>query len=185
MNTVQPLIRAATGAALAWTFACGAMTGDKEQLQATASKTLSEFSASNVTQYELTQKAAGILVFPRIAKSGGSGGVPTDYGEGILMVGGKNNGFYKLTGGSVGTTPPAPEHSEIVLFMTAEALRRFVSANVWTVGIDADVAFATKVAGGAYNSETLKKPIIAFAFGEHGFIADMSLAGAQISRLLA
>jgi lipid-binding SYLF domain-containing protein len=183
MNRLQPVIRAATGAVLGLTFACAGMLGGKERLEATASKTLSEFSSSHVTHDELAQKAAGFLVFPHTSKRGGK--VSTDDGEGVLMVGGRSVGVYRLTGGSVATTPGVPEHSEVMLFMTAEALRRFLAANRWTVGVDADVAFATKAAGGDYNGETLKKAIIAFAFSEQGFIADISLAGAQMSRMLA
>lgn len=183
MNRPQLFLNAAGGAALALMFVCAAIAGDKEQLEVTASKTMSEFSANNVTHYELAQKAAGVLVFPHITKAGA--GVAAEYGEGVLMVGGRTGGFYKLTGGSVGATLGVAEHSEVVLFMTPEALQHFIDANVWTVGVDAQVAVASKGAGGAYNSETLKKPIIAFAFGEQGFIADVSLAGAKISRVPA
>jgi lipid-binding SYLF domain-containing protein len=183
MNRPQRFFKAASAAALALMFACAAIAGDKEQLEVTASKTMSAFSANNVTHYELAQKAAGVLVFPHITKGGA--GVAAEYGEGVLMVGGKSVGFYKLTGGSVGATLGVAEHSEVVLFMTSEALQRFIDANVWTVGVDAQVAIASKGAGGAYNSESLKKPIIAFAFGEQGFIADFSLAGSKISRMPA
>jgi len=183
MNRPQLFFKAVSGAALALMFACAAIAGDKEQLEVTASKTMSAFSANNVTHYELAQKAAGVLVFPHITKGGA--GVAAEYGEGVLMVGGKSVGFYKLAGGSVGATLGVAEHSEVVLFMTSEALQRFIDANVWTVGVDAQVAIASKGAGGAYNSESLKKPIIAFAFGEQGFIADVSLAGSKISRMPA
>jgi len=177
------LLKAAGGAALALLFACAAIADEKEQLEVSASKTMSEFSSINVTHYELTQKAAGVLVFPHITKGGA--GVAAEYGEGVLMVGGRSVGFYKLTGGSVGATVGIAERSEVVLFMTPEALQHFIDANVWTVGVDADVAIAAKGAGGAYTSESMRKPIIAFAFGEQGFIADVSLVGSKISRIPA
>jgi lipid-binding SYLF domain-containing protein len=42
-----------------------------------------------------------------------------------------------------------------------------------------------KGAGGDYDSETLRKPVLAFVFNEHGLIADASLEGAKISKLPA
>lgn len=183
MKKTHFFLKASSCALLALMFACAAMAGDKEQMEVAASNTIRAFSASNVTHYELTQKAAGVLVFPRITKGGA--GVAAEYGEGVLMVGGKSVDFYKLTGGSIGATLGVAERSEVVLFMTPEALERFMNANVWTVGVDAQVAVASKGAGGAYNSETLKKPIIAFVFGEQGLIADVSLAGTKISRIPA
>jgi len=151
MNRSQLFLKAPGCALLTLMFACAAIAGDKEQMEVAASNTISVFTANNVRHYELAQKAAGILVFPRITK-GGAG---------------------------------VAERSEVVLFMTPEALRRFMNANVWTGGVDAEVAVASKGAGGIYNSETLKKPIIAFVFGEQGLIADVSLAGTKISRMPA
>jgi lipid-binding SYLF domain-containing protein len=69
-----------------------------------------------------------------------------------------------------------------MLCMTPQALEHFMKSNVWTVGVDADVAVISKGAGGDYDTETLKKPILAFAFGEKGLMADVSLAGTKITR---
>jgi lipid-binding SYLF domain-containing protein len=176
-------LKAAGGAVLATLFACAAIADEKEQLEVSASKTMSEFSSINVTHYELTQKAAGVLVFPHVTKGGA--GAAAEYGEGVLMVGGRAVGFYKLTGGSAGASVAFPERSEVLLFMTPEALQHFIDASVWTIGVDADVAVAAKGAGGAYTSDSIRKPIIAFAFGEQGFIADVSLVGTKISRMPA
>ena len=38
-------------------------------------------------------------------------------------------------------------------------------------------------AGGEYDSETLKKSIVGFVFGEKGLIADASLEGSKISKI--
>ncbi len=57
-----------------------------------------------------------------------------------------------------------------------------MNSHVWTVGVDADVAVVSKAAGGDYDTETLKNPILAFVFGEKGLIADVSLAGPKITR---
>ena len=38
-------------------------------------------------------------------------------------------------------------------------------------------------AGGAYDSQTLQKPILGFVFGEKGLIADLSLEGSKINSI--
>jgi hypothetical protein len=45
------------------------------------------------------------------------------------------------------------------------------------------VAVVKKGAGGNYDSETLKKPVLVFVFGEKGLMGDASLQGAKISKI--
>ena len=66
--------------------------------------------------------------------------------------------------------------------MTDAALEKFMNSKDWTVGIDAGVA-VVKGAGAQYDSETLRKPVVAFVFGEKGLIADVSLEGAKVTKL--
>ncbi len=40
-----------------------------------------------------------------------------------------------------------------------------------------------KGVGAQYDSETLRKPVIAFVIGEKGLIADVSLEGAKVTKL--
>jgi lipid-binding SYLF domain-containing protein len=45
------------------------------------------------------------------------------------------------------------------------------------------VAVVKTGAGGALDSQTLSKPILAFVFGEKGLMGDASLKGAKISKI--
>jgi lipid-binding SYLF domain-containing protein len=143
--------------------------------------TLNRFYAQNDLHREWAQKAAAVLVFPRVTKAGA--GVGGEYGEGALEVKGKTVGYYKMTGASVGATLGAANHSEVILFMTDEARDKFMNSHDWSVGADANVAVVRKGAGGEYDTETLRKPVVAFVFGEKGLMADASLKGAKITRL--
>jgi lipid-binding SYLF domain-containing protein len=49
--------------------------------------------------------------------------------------------------------------------------------------VDAQVALVSQGAGGAYDSETLKKPILGFVFDEKGLIGDLSLKGSKIKQI--
>ncbi len=177
------LIKSFSCAALALIFSCAAVAANKQVLAIEAADTVNAFYTKSMSHEELMQKAAGVLIFPRITKGGA--GVGAEYGEGVLQVGGKTVDYYKLSGASVGATLGVAERSEIVLFMTPEALGRFMKSRVWTVGVDAEVA-VVKGAGGSYDSETLRKPIIGLRlYDEKGLIADISLEGTKISRLPA
>jgi lipid-binding SYLF domain-containing protein len=159
-------------------LALGATTA---QIDQRVDGALTRFYSQNEQHKDLAQKAAAVLVFPRITKAGA--GVGGEYGEGALEVNGKTVGYYKVTGASVGATLGAARRSEVILFMTDAARDKFMSSHDFTLGADAGVAVMRKGAGADYDTETLRKPVLAFVFGEHGLIADASLEGAKISKL--
>src|SRR5215469_13684634 len=128
----------------------------------------------------LVKNAAAVLVFPDITKAGvGFGG---ERGDGALLQDGKTIGYYSISGGSIGLTLGVSHHSQVILFQTAEARDKFISGSDWSVGADASVAVVNG-AGGTYTTETLKKPVLVFVFGETGLMGDASLKGAKISKI--
>ena len=153
----------------------------KAEIDASVGAALTRFNAINPSHRELEQKAVGMLVFPRVTKGGV--GIAGEYGEGVLRVNHKTVGYYSLSAASVGLTLGVAKHSEIIMFMTQDALDKFTNSKGWKVGADAQVALAKVGAGGDYDSETLQKPIIGFVFGEKGLIADLSLEGTKINSI--
>jgi lipid-binding SYLF domain-containing protein len=166
-------------AVLALIFVTVVMAKGADELDANAASALRSFYAQSATHRDLARRASGVLIFPRITKGGPGAGA--EYGQGVLQVGGETVAYYSLSGALIGATAGVAERSEVVLFMTHEALERFMNANVWSVGADAEVAVVWRGAGGAYDAATLQKPVLAFIFGERGLIADASLEGTQIS----
>src|SRR5262249_12305682 len=129
----------------------------------------------------LVQNAAAVLVFPDITKAGvGFGG---ERGDGAFQENGKTVGYYSISGASIGLTLGVSHHSEVILFQTPEARDKFGNASALSVGADTSVALVKKGDGGTYDSETLKKPVLAFVFGETGLMGDASLQGAKISKI--
>ena len=106
-----------------------------------------------------------------------------EHGEGALLEKGKTAGYYSTSGASVGLTLGVSRHSEVILFKTPEALDKFVNSKNWSIGADASVAVVKTGAGGSYDTQTLSKPVLAFAFGEKGLMGDVSLAGGKISKI--
>jgi lipid-binding SYLF domain-containing protein len=151
------------------------------RLDSEVSGTLQEFykMAPDKNQ-SLVKNAAAVLVFPDITKAGiGFGG---ERGDGALLQDGKTIGYYSISGGSIGLTLGVSHHSQVILFQTAEARDKFINGSDWSVGADASVAVVNG-AGGTYDTETLKKPVLVFVFGETGLIGDASLKGTKISKI--
>lgn len=152
----------------------------KAELDASANKAMKHFYTLGSKNKELAGKAAGILVFPSVTKAGA--GVAGEYGEGVLRVKGKTVDYYSVSSASVGATLGVGSHSEMIMFMTQEALDKFLESNGWSVGADAAVSVVTQGAGGEYDTATLGKPILGFVFSQKGLIGDLSLEGAKITK---
>jgi lipid-binding SYLF domain-containing protein len=67
--------------------------------------------------------------------------------------------------------------------MTAESLDRFRRSDGWKAGVDASVAVATLGAGDQLDTETARKPVIAFVFSNKGLMYNLTLEGSRITRL--
>jgi lipid-binding SYLF domain-containing protein len=140
-----------------------------------------QFYELNPQHKDLVARAKGVLVFPRITKGGV--GVGGEFGEGALRIDGKNVSYYSVSSASVGLTLGLAKRKEVILFMTQEALDKFMNSHGWTVGADTNVAVLSKGAGGDYDTQTLQRPILGFVFGEKGLIGDVSLEGAKVTKL--
>jgi lipid-binding SYLF domain-containing protein len=162
-------------------FAAAVSAETPPEIDAGAAAVLHEFYAARPEHHQLADKAAAMLVFPRVTKAGvGIGG---SYGEGVLLVHGRTVGYYKVGSASVGATLGVATQSEVIMFMTDDARDRFLRSRGWTVGADAAVAVLSIGAGGHYDSELLHKPVLGFVFGEKGLMGDLSLEGSKITRI--
>ncbi len=169
-----------TAATVALLFAMVASRAETQaEINVGVSNAMSRFYAQDPANRELVGKAAGVLVFPHITKGGV--GIAGEYGEGALLVGGHPVAYYSIGAASIGATVGVGQHSEVLLFMTREALDGFRKSHGWTVGTDAQVAVVSKGAGAQYDNATLRKPILAFLFGEKGLIGDLSIEGSKIT----
>jgi lipid-binding SYLF domain-containing protein len=153
----------------------------KSEIDGSVVDALKPFYANDPKHKELATEAAGMLVFPRIVKGGA--GIAGEHGEGVLQVNGRTVHYYSVGGGSVGLTLGAGERSEIIMFMTQDALDKFTHSKGWTIGADAGVAVVSEGAGATYDSKTMQKPILGFVYDEKGLIGDLSLTGSKISRI--
>ena len=177
------IVMATTGLAIvALTSSAAPFAATETQIINTrVSETLVYFNTINSENKALGDKAAGVLVFPRVTKGGiGVGG---EFGEGVLQINGKTVGYYRVEAASVGLTLGLAKHSEIIMFMTQDSLNKFTSSEGWSIGADAGITVVSGGASGSYDTQTQQKPILGFVFAEKGLIADLSFEGSKISKI--
>jgi lipid-binding SYLF domain-containing protein len=153
----------------------------RREIESGADGTLTRLYSTARGSKELADRARGILIFPRVLSAGlGVGG---EFGDGVLRVGGRSAGYYRLIGGSLGWQIGAQSRAIVLMFLTQEALDRFRSSSGWTAGVDATVAVANVGATGEIDTNTVRQSIVGFALTNVGLYAGLKLDGAKISRL--
>jgi lipid-binding SYLF domain-containing protein len=127
------------------------------------------------------EKAKGMLVFPVVTKA--AVGVGGSYGEGALIVDDKTAGYYSTAAASLGLQLGAERYSQIIMFMTAEALDEFRNSSGWEAGANAKVTMIDQGKAADIGSLITDNPVIAFIFGQKGLMGDLSIEGAKITKL--
>ena len=173
---MKTLLAAVCLAALATSHA---WADSKVELDAKVKEARAELAKHTSAGAELAAKAHGVLVFPKVIKAGVGG----EYGEGALQVGGRTVGYYNIAAASIGLQLGAQARSEIILFMTADALGKFRDSEGWKAGVDGSVALATLGAGGSIDTDTARKPIIGFIFSGKGLMYNLTFEGSKITKI--
>ena len=158
-----------------------AAVSSRAEIDAQSREALARLKEQTSAGAELASRAAGVLVFPKVLKGGVV--VGGEYGEGQLRVGGVPTRYYRLASASVGFQLGVQQKSVVILFMTPESLDRFRRSKGWKAGVDASVAIATLGAGDQIDTETARKPVIAFVFSNKGLMYNLTLEGSRITPL--
>ena len=142
-------------------------------------QTLFEIDPDTISIYK---NAPATLIIPRITKAGFVlGGA---YGEGVLRINEAPIDYYSLASASYGLQIGAQQYSNVIFFMTEEALQDFRVKDGWELGADAEVVFRDKGYSLGVSSKTISKPVYAVVFDQKGLLAGTSLVGAKFSRLI-
>jgi lipid-binding SYLF domain-containing protein len=153
-----------------------------ETIDSKATQAVAQLLEHSPDARAVLERAHGVLIFPHIVKMGF--GVGAQFGEGVLRLDGVSTGYYSTAGGSFGLPLGAQTKSEIVLFMTADALAEFQSRQGWEeAGVDASIAVVDAGAGGTVDSAQWQQPILAFIFSNEGLMANLTLEGSKITRI--
>ena len=153
----------------------------KKKIDRRVAKAMEEFHENVKGSHDILSRASGYLVFPRITKAGIA--VGGEYGEGALIVNGETVGYYSTAAASFGFQLGGQRRRQMILFMTDRALENFRESNGWEIGADASVAVITLDAGGAVDTTTLDRPVVAFVFDNKGLMYNLTLEGSKISQI--
>ncbi len=154
------------------------------EIDAAAETALTRFFEEVPAGRELAAKAEAMPVFPRVVRRGS--GSAAKYRAGALRAaGGRTLGYYSTVAASIGLQTGAQARSEIILFMTEDALRQFLqTSDGFEVGVDGSIALIqVRVAGEISTASALDEPVIALISDERGLMASLSLEGTKITKL--
>ncbi len=151
----------------------------KAKIDAGVEQALDQFYQKVKAGRGLVERAAGVLVFPRITKGGFI--VGGEYGEGALIVDGTTVGYYSSAAASFGLQFGLQSKTLIIVFLSDDALERFRNSDGWTIGIDANVTLIEIGASADLNTIVSRTPIMAFVMNHKGLMAGISLEGTKIS----
>ncbi|MEP5567173.1 MAG: YSC84-related protein [Halioglobus sp.] len=167
-------------------LACAVLTGLSQGVKADSVDEINTKSLSALAYLgdqgdeinALLQDAAGVLVFPDIVKLGfGSGG---QYGEGVLLIDQQPDAYYATAGASYGLALGAQFKSEVIVFVTEQALAHFRQRRGFEVGIDGSVALITTANLGSYEVD---EAVVGFIFTNEGLAPNLAFEGAKITKL--
>ena len=168
-----------------FSLALSILTSVHIQAQSTSPKEILQTLQTFYTKFkggeELIKKANGYLVFPQIYKAGLV--VGGEYGEGALVQKGSINSYYKMYSTSIGLQAGAQKRSLLVLFLTKEAMDKFVNREEWKVGVDGGIAVMNWSAATDLSTVDIKKDTIAIPFSNVGLMANISLEGTVFQKL--
>lgn len=161
------------------TISSNASAVTAEDLTNDANQSLQALYKSNPTAEKIGKQARAVLVFPHIIKAGlVFGGA---YGEGVLLKGGKVDGYYNSVSASWGWQAGAQSYGYVVFLMNDKALNYLHKSKGWEVGVGPTVVAVDEGVAKNLSSTTLKNDAYAFIFDQQGLMASLSIEGTKIS----
>ena len=150
-------------------------------LEADAKRAYNNLVARVPAAKALGKDAVAVLVFPKITKAGLI--VGGQYGEGVLLRGGKAAGYYNTAGASYGLQAGAQEFGYAMFFMNDKALKALIETDGFEIGVGPSVVVVDEGMGKSATTITMKEDVYAFIFGQRGLMAGIGLQGNKITRL--
>lgn len=129
----------------------------------------------------LFEHAHAVLVFPRIVAGGFI--IGGQYGEGALLRGRATQAYYNIAGASFGFLAGAQTSGLAMFFMNETALAMLMRAEGWEIGTAPSVTFLDRGVQANVTSSTLREPVYAITFSQHGLMAALALNGTKITRI--
>jgi lipid-binding SYLF domain-containing protein len=150
------------------------------ELNADGRAALSRLYAQSSKAARIGRSARAILVFPKIVKAGLVIGGQS--GEGVLLVGGKPAGYYRISAASFGLQAGGQSFSYALFLMNDKAVN-YLKKNEWAIGSGPSVVVMDQGKAMSTTTTTLRDDVYAFPFGQKGLMAGLGLEGSKIKQI--
>ena len=158
-----------------------APTPSKVELDAEVQATLDQLYKDKPAAKTLGEDAKGILVFPTVIKGGFF--IGGEFGDGALLINHQITDYYRTVSASIGLQAGAQARSQIIMFMTDDALDTFLDSEGWKAGVDGSVAIAEFGAAGTIDTQISQAPIIGFITDGKGLMYNLTFEGSKITKI--
>jgi Uncharacterized conserved protein len=162
-------------------LAAPAFAADRAALEAEARKAYNSLVAKVPAAKALGKNAVAALVFPSITKAGFV--VGGQFGDGVMLKGGKAVGYYNTSGVSYGLQAGAQKYGYALFFMNEKALQTLTETSGFEVGVGPSVVVVDEGMGKSATSITMKDDVYAFVFGQKGLMGGIGVQGNKITAL--
>jgi len=177
-----------TAILLVLTFAAGTLfsptpagAASAAEIDRDARNALEKLYAKSASAKTMGEKAAGILVFPKIIKGGFM--VGGKIGEGALLKGGKTAGYYNAIQVSYGLQAGLQTYGYVLFFMTDKAMAWLDKSDGWEIGVGPTIVVVEIGAASSTSTTTAQAEIYAFFFNQKGLMGGLGLQGTKITKI--
>jgi lipid-binding SYLF domain-containing protein len=129
----------------------------------------------------LAASAKGILIFPSIVKGGFVFGL--QYGEGALLMQGRNVAYYNTVSASYGLQAGVQVFGYALFLMSDTALDHLNSSGGFELGVGPSIVIVDAGKARSLTTTTARDDIYAFFFDQRGLMAGAGLQGTKVSRI--
>ncbi len=158
-----------------------AMAKSAAALESDARAALNKLCRESPAARALNDKAAGVLVFPRIVKAGFM--VGGQIGEGVLLKQGEVAGYYRSVSGSYGLQVGIQKFGYVLFLMTDSAVEYLDRSDGWEIGTGPSIVVVDKGMARSMSTTTLKSDVYAFFFSQRGLMAGIGIQGTKVTKI--
>lgn len=150
------------------------------EIESDADKALSKFYKEVSGSKTYLQKVNGYVVFPDVVEAGFF--IGGKYGEGVLRIKGKSQGYYRITAASAGMQMGATKYSLVIAITTEAALKKFINDDDWENEIDVNMAMADWNSEEELDDIDFGNGLVGFVFDSKGLLGNFTLEGTRFKK---